>query len=510
MLPGAKYRLPDGSERWSLAAPQPMADALMAVGAAGGRAQDPNAPQGYVSQGLIQRGAEGLAGSATLGSVVAPKPANAVAMGLNLWHGSPYKHNRFDKSKIGTGEGAQAFGHGHYLAEAKGVAKSYKDALGGKVFGPNPTGGPRYVVDGALYDNSNPTHYAASKIKALGSPDEAIKDIEYRYWSEFESPEARTGSPNFSAEKAAARAKADEAIALIKSGNVPEMKTPGYLYNVDVDAEPNQFLDWDKPLSEQPEIARALGFDDPSAIEARRSDIMSQIPPSQKPLSDMSLDDLFGTPQQQQELGAALRDAGTGLRDWTGLTGQSLVKGGHLKGTPEEIANQLLAAGLKGVRYLDQSSRSYNPSVLPENPISNEARRFLNQADGDPDKARQLFKESNPGERWATSEREEIYKVFQEAGNKPTRNYVVMDDDIITIKDILAANPLAGALITPGAGAQRQSGTTISDILPGEKLLTPEEVADLEFSRNPQRAKRNRLQERARNAALARALAGGI
>src|SRR6056300_1460409 len=98
MLPGAKYRLPDGSERWSLAAPQPMADALMAVGAAGGRAQDPNAPQGYVSQGLIQRGAEGLAGSATLGSVVAPKPANAVAMGLNLWHGSPYKHNRFDKS----------------------------------------------------------------------------------------------------------------------------------------------------------------------------------------------------------------------------------------------------------------------------------------------------------------------------------------------------------------------------------------------------------------------------
>ena len=36
-------------------------------------------------------------------------------MGLTVWHGSPYKFNKFDASKIGTGEGAQAYGHVYML-----------------------------------------------------------------------------------------------------------------------------------------------------------------------------------------------------------------------------------------------------------------------------------------------------------------------------------------------------------------------------------------------------------
>ena len=39
-----------------------------------------------------------------------------------VWHGSPHQFDAFDSSKIGTGEGAQAYGHGLYLAEAKDVA----------------------------------------------------------------------------------------------------------------------------------------------------------------------------------------------------------------------------------------------------------------------------------------------------------------------------------------------------------------------------------------------------
>ena len=43
--------------------------------------------------------------------------APAVAKGIRAFHGSPYDFNAFDMSKIGTGEGAQAYGHGLYLAE---------------------------------------------------------------------------------------------------------------------------------------------------------------------------------------------------------------------------------------------------------------------------------------------------------------------------------------------------------------------------------------------------------
>jgi len=46
-------------------------------------------------------------------------------MGMVVWHGSPHKFSKFDSSKIGTGEGAQAYGHGLYLAESGKVAQSY-------------------------------------------------------------------------------------------------------------------------------------------------------------------------------------------------------------------------------------------------------------------------------------------------------------------------------------------------------------------------------------------------
>ena len=33
-------------------------------------------------------------------------------LGIKAYHGSPYDFERFDPAKIGTGEGAQAYGHG--------------------------------------------------------------------------------------------------------------------------------------------------------------------------------------------------------------------------------------------------------------------------------------------------------------------------------------------------------------------------------------------------------------
>ena len=46
--------------------------------------------------------------------------------GAVVWHGSPHKFDKFDSSKIGTGEGAQAYGHGLYLAESPDVAREYQ------------------------------------------------------------------------------------------------------------------------------------------------------------------------------------------------------------------------------------------------------------------------------------------------------------------------------------------------------------------------------------------------
>ena len=45
------------------------------------------------------------------------------------YHGSPHKFEKFDISKIGTGEGAQAFGYGLYFAGNKGIAEGYQKRL---------------------------------------------------------------------------------------------------------------------------------------------------------------------------------------------------------------------------------------------------------------------------------------------------------------------------------------------------------------------------------------------
>ena len=51
-----------------------------------------------------------------------------------VYHGSGADFDRFDHSFMGTGEGAQAFGWGTYVTEVDGIARSYADAYGKKIF----------------------------------------------------------------------------------------------------------------------------------------------------------------------------------------------------------------------------------------------------------------------------------------------------------------------------------------------------------------------------------------
>lgn len=50
---------------------------------------------------------------------------NEILSEKTLYHGSPHKFRKFDHSQMGTGEGAQAYGWGTYLAQNPDVAKSY-------------------------------------------------------------------------------------------------------------------------------------------------------------------------------------------------------------------------------------------------------------------------------------------------------------------------------------------------------------------------------------------------
>ena len=85
-----------------------------------------------------------LAGKA-LGLISGKLPAMLAAH--IAYHGSPYQFDKFDMSKIGTGEGAQAYGHGLYFAENPDIAKSYQQNLGGNQY---LVGGQPVGTSGAL------------------------------------------------------------------------------------------------------------------------------------------------------------------------------------------------------------------------------------------------------------------------------------------------------------------------------------------------------------------------
>lgn len=151
---------------------------------------------------------------------------------IRAYHGSPHDFDRFDLSKIGTGEGAQAFGHGLYFAEAEDVARGYRDA--------NQTF--ETLLNGKPVKPDMPEFKAVMTIGANGY-DKALKQAEEFAASGF-IPQTEV-----------------DAIRALKGATIKSVPR-GKMYEVEIDADPDTFLDWDKPLSQQsPAVSKAMGFD---------------------------------------------------------------------------------------------------------------------------------------------------------------------------------------------------------------------------------------------------------
>jgi hypothetical protein len=95
-----------------------------AAGPAMVAAASPVAAEGKVATKAAGEALETILGRAEQWATPEVKP-----QGILAYHGSPYDFEKFDTSKIGTGEGAQAYGHGLYFAGNEGVATQYRNKL---------------------------------------------------------------------------------------------------------------------------------------------------------------------------------------------------------------------------------------------------------------------------------------------------------------------------------------------------------------------------------------------
>ena len=251
---------------------------------------------------------------------------------IKAYHGSPHDFDRFSTSQIGTGEGAQAYGHGLYFAEAEDVARGYKSS----------------------------TNYADKKRQFLSElPEDADIDevMDVLEGTDTFSPQMR--------ELVSALAEDDwlgfdypaQAITAAMSKNIdnfdvsPRLKKAvdsSSMYQVEIDASPDEFLDWDLPLSEQSEGVR----------EAVKSAFSEFEPDGIIKNMDGSID----------------LDAG-GRTVYESLAQQEALNS-VLKGSPESLSSTALQGkGIKGIRYKDRSSRgkeggTSNYVVFDENLIS--------------------------------------------------------------------------------------------------------------------------------------------
>ena len=181
-----------------------------------------------------------------IGMIGAPDPgdvAKIAGKGLlaqALFHGTPHRFDKFDLKAIGTGEGAQAYGHGLYFAENPGVAKSYKSELSDF----------RFKVDGTEIDLSRESTNSPILAAAMDVADDGV-DMSLR-----RARDGLRGGPADAESKEFLDTYIKQVEAL-RGSKVERMQ--GHLYEVDIPDETiGKMLDWDAPLSEQPELLKTL------------------------------------------------------------------------------------------------------------------------------------------------------------------------------------------------------------------------------------------------------------
>lgn len=348
--------------------------------------------------------------------------AEAAPVGIRAFHGSPHEFDRFALDKIGTGEGAQAYGHGLYSAENEAVARGYRDALSDPAnvplhFKGQPVNTPwnaeiterwKDVTKGMNEKQLDDFTYLLGNISQVNS----LQDVKQALYG-------MTPSQKQMYEK------------LVKPELVKPPVSAGHMYEINIKTDPLKMADWDKPLSLQtPEVKEALykvvGAELPNKVVQGKNGRWVT----------MRDDTVVGRPDGWPDKGTAedvLRIAKE--QSLPNQTFGEFYK--RMNATPATTSEKLRQAGIPGIKYLDQGSR---PSAL--------AQQFIDGAGGSKEKAletaRSRLKNAQFGDLtyW-----DNVVKELEQA-QKQSSNFVVFDDNLI---EIIKKYGIAGLAVLPPA-----------------------------------------------------------
>ena len=195
------------------------------------------------------------------------------------WHGTAASFRKFSHKFMNTGEGAQAYGWGTYLAQRVGIAKGYWSTdVRRKSNSGNTTGVYEqsvYVVNGKKYTYSdsnskqaNDEHSAAERLfyleRTATQTGRSVKDSLEKSIAEFE--EFGPPGPIPSLKISLKWSREGAVVKQIQPG--PE----GTLMRVDTAVDEDTTLDWDAPLSKQPDVLEKIEAGLPESLREQIED----------------------------------------------------------------------------------------------------------------------------------------------------------------------------------------------------------------------------------------------
>lgn len=270
----------------------------------------------------------------------APPEPDDPALFQAAWHGSPYHFDAFTLSKIGTGEGAQAYGWGLYFAGNRKVAEFYRNKLG--------TPDPEVTYEGQTFLRADGKQFVVNEDwrgDLLRMLEHAVDNnlTPAQILAEETQRDNQTGV--FGAMMGRGARFSPKLMQLLVDKGVTVGKTPGRLFKVDLAPAEDEWLDWDKPVEEQSESVRNAVHSIHAELEARHEDTFLDY------LERKNIDSLLEL--TGKELYSVLRRAALDdMLPWDAI-GDMRNEGDHAEGA----SLYLKARGIPGIRYLDGSSR---------------------------------------------------------------------------------------------------------------------------------------------------------
>ena len=279
-----------------------------------------------------------------------PEPFRTPISGLNMidaYHGSPHRFSKFSTESIGTGEGAQSYGHGLYFAENPKVAKRYSEL-----------GNDQIAYSGHIDDVTDAVN------KSVGD-NEAADLISYWTYEGGFNPNKESLNDFIKSminedmpiemQQKLLEASSDKNV-IEKVNTLVSPKSPN-IYNVKLDVDKKELLDWDVPLEKQGDIFNKIPKKDRRVLEDFIEDEMNIAP-----ILGWNLDLSTWTGGKFKQLLGRVWDTPLFPKDHILGSAQEVL-------TKEEaISAYLKSKGIKGITYKDALSR-FSKTEEPTNNI---------------------------------------------------------------------------------------------------------------------------------------------